>query len=156
AEINAAQAQAAAASSELAAYQQGVAVANLRAQNAQQAVTDYSNSSWYSMMYQASTAQIQGGDDGVPDQLNDLANQLLSGSKISGSRGTIAGATQLAGSKINRQYEIGSMQRTAAEMQAAAAQAQAEATAAQARVDAANAAVQVAQLRSTNAQQMVD
>lgn len=155
-EIQAAVLQANATKAELTAYQDGVALANLRASNAAATVTEYSSESWYQNIAQAQVSQLQGGDDGDPDKLLSLLSQLQSGQTISDSRGNVTGAQQLYASNLGRDYEIDQLNRTKAEMQSAAAQAQAEANAAQARVTAANAQVTVAQLRATGAQQMLN
>lgn len=156
AEVQAAQLQADAAALEVQVYNDGLALAQQRATDAQTNANDYAAKSWDSISYQASSAQVSGGDDGDPNALNALASQLLSGQTISGSRATIAAATQLAGARANRDYEIGALQRQAAELQSAAQQAQSEQVAASARAAAANAAVAVASLRTTAAQQTLD
>ncbi len=155
AEANAAQLQVGAAEAEVQAYARGLALAQQRVAAANTAVAAYSSSSWETIQYQASSSQVQGGDEGNPAELDGLADQLLSGSEISGSQATIGAATGLAGSMVNREYEIGAMQRTAAEMKAAAAQAEAELTAAQARQRAAEAAVTVAKLRTEGAESVL-
>jgi hypothetical protein len=155
AEISAAQLQVAAASAEAGAYKAGLDLANLRSSDATTDASAYAAASWNQIQYQAETTQVQGGDDGDPDYVNYLADQLLSGNSISDSTATVSAATQLAGSKANRDYQIGSLQRTAAEMKQAAVQAQAELTAANARVTAAQADVTVAQLRASGAQAMI-
>jgi hypothetical protein len=154
-EVQAAALQANATKAELTAYQDGVALANLRASNAAATVTAYSSESWYQNIAQAQVSQLQGGDDGDPNLLLSLLSQLQSGQTISDSRGNVTGAQQLYASNLGRDYEIDQLNKTKAEMQSAAVQAQAEANAAQARVAAANAQVTVAQLRVTGAQQML-
>jgi hypothetical protein len=156
AEVNAAQLQADAANAEVGTYQAGLDLANTRTANAQADVAAYTAMSWDQIQYQAESAQVQGGDDGDPNYLNYLADQLLSGSSIEESRGTAAAAAQLAGAKRNRDYEIGSLQRTVGDMQAAAVQAQAALNAAKASATAAQAQVTVAQLRSSGAQTMLN
>jgi Tc toxin complex TcA C-terminal TcB-binding domain len=150
--INAAKLQLTAAQAEADAYQQGLALANLRATDAAQNAADYQNLDSQAILYQAESSQVSGGDDGDPDYLNSLADQFSSGQTISGDRGDIAAAVQLVSSRLSLQYEVGSMQRTAAEMQAAAAQAQAEVTAANARVAAAGGQLAIAQLQAGEAQ----
>jgi hypothetical protein len=155
AEVQAAQLQAAAAAAETQAYQDGLTLAKTRATNARADASDYASKSWGSIAYAASAQQIAGGDDGNPDQLNALASQLLSGHSISGDKADIGPATQLAGARLNREYEIDSLNRQAADLDAAAVQAQSELTAAKARAAAANAGVTVAQLRASSAQQLL-
>ena len=150
--INAAELQLVAAQAEAGAYQQGLALANLRASDAAQNAADYQNLDSQAILYQAESSQVSGGDDGDPDYLNSLADQFSSGQTISGDRGDIAAAVQLVSSRLSLQYEVGSMQRTAAEMQVAAAQAQAELTAANARVAAAGGQLALAQLQAAEAQ----
>jgi hypothetical protein len=155
AEVQVASLQAAAAATEVQAYQDGLDLANQRASDARANANEYAAKSWGAIAYQASSQQVSGGDDGDPGQLNAYASQLLGGFGISGSRATIAAATQLAGARLNREYEIDSMNRQAAELDTAAVQAQSEVNAAKARAAAANAAVGVAQLRALAAQQLV-
>ena len=156
AEVNAATLQATAAQAEANAYQAGLALAGQRASDASANAADYQNLHSQSMIYAASSSEVSGGDDGDPDYLNALADQLQSGNSISGDRGDIAAATQLVSSRLSMQYDVASMQRTAAEMQSAALQAQAEVTAAQARVTAAQAQVTLAQLHASEAQAVLD
>lgn len=155
AEIGAAQAQADAANAQVTVYQDGVNLANTRVANAQANAASYATDSWYQNLYQASASQIQGGDDGDPDYLNQLASQLMSGNTISGDQATVGAATQLAGSMYSSQYEIGAMNRTVTEMQAAAVQAQDDLVASQAAAQAAQAQVTVADVRATGAAAMV-
>lgn len=156
AEIGVAAAQAAAAHTEADAYQQGVNLAALRASDAQTARNDYQNSSWGTIQYQAESTANSGGDDGDVNQINADADALLSGHDFSDSHGTAAAASSLAAAKLNRDYELGSMQRDITEMNAAQAQAQAELDAANARAAADDVATSVATLRADNAQQMLD
>ena len=156
AEVQTAQLQANATRAEAAAYAAGAALAQKRATNANISVADYTAKSHLAISYQASSAQISGGDDGDPDRLNELADTLLGGSSIRGSRGTIAAATQLAAAKANREYEIGALKRQAEEMALARVQADREVAAANARVAVADSAVTVARLRSQAAAQLLD
>ncbi len=155
AEQSAAQAQADAANAQVTVYNDGVNLANTRVANAQANATDYANDSWYQNLYQASAAQIQGGDDGDPDYLNQLASQLMGGSSISDDQATVGAATSLAASMYSRDYEIGCLNRTVTEMQAAAQQAQDDLTAARANAAAAQAQVTAASVRVTGAQAMI-
>jgi hypothetical protein len=152
-ELNMASLQLEAAQKESEAYSQGAALAAQRADDAAQNRADYAALHGTAIQYQASSAQVSGGDDGNPAELNGLADQLLGGQAISGSRGTIAAATQLAASRLDQQYELASMDRTTAELDAAALQANAELAAANARVAVSQAGVALAALRQQEAQQ---
>jgi hypothetical protein len=156
AEVVAADLQTAATQAELQAYLDGRDLAEKRAADARLNATEYAQKSSLAISYQAASAQVSGGDDGDPNQLNRLADQLLSGHAITDSRGTVAGAAQLAGAKANRDYEIDSLRRQAAEMDLAATQAADEVRAGQARVDAANAAGDVARIRARNSHELLD
>jgi hypothetical protein len=154
AEVNAAQLQADAAAAEETAYSDGVTLAQQRAADAQANRNDYANLSAQQIVHQALAAQLSGGDDGDADQLNQLADQMTSGPySIDGSRATLSAAEQLSAARMNRDYELNSMQREADELNTAATQAQDELTAAQARTKAAQAGVAVAQARQQGAQQ---
>ncbi len=156
AEVQTARLQADASRAEAAAYAAGAALARKRAANANTSVADYTAKSHLAISYQASSAQISGGDDGDPDRLNELADTLLGGTSIRGSRGTIAAATQLAAAKANREYEIGALKRQAEEMALAGVQADREVVAANARVAVADSAVTLANLRAQAAAQLLD
>ena len=153
AEVQAAQLQAAAANATVTAYADGVQLAQQRAQDTQASATEYAQQSYFANLYQAESAQVSGGDNGDPTQLNTLADQFMAGQTISGSRGTIAAAVQLVSSRYDRQYEIDAMQRQATELALAQTQAQDEQAAAQATAAAAQANVTVAQLHASAAQQ---
>lgn len=155
AEVSAAQAQVSAAQAQQVAYQDGAALAAQRAADATANANEYATESDLAISYQASSAQISGGDDGDPNTLNQLADQLLSGQGFSGSQATVAAATQLAGAKANRQYEVDSLRRQAAELATARAQANAEAAAAAAQTAAAQAAYAVASIRAQGAAQLL-
>ncbi len=155
AEVSAAQAQVSAAQAQQVAYQDGAALAAQRAADATANANEYATKSDLAISYQASSAQISGGDDGDPNTLNQLADQLLSGQGFSGSQATVAAATQLAGAKANRQYEVDSLRRQAAELATARAQANAEAAAAAAQTAAAQAAYAVASIRAQGAAQLL-
>jgi hypothetical protein len=155
AEVSAAQAQVVAAQAQLVAYQDGAVLAAQRAADATANAGEYATESDLAISYQASSAQISGGDDGDPNTLNQLADQLLSGQGFSGSQATVAAATQLAGAKANRQYEVDSLRRQAAELATAQAQANAEAAAAGAQTAAAQAAYAVASIRAQGAAQLL-
>jgi hypothetical protein len=156
AEVQAAQLQQAAAQAEASAYAKAQALAQQRAGDAQQNANDYANDSALAIQYQAAQAQVSGGDNGDPNQLNSLADQLMSGQTLSGNRATLAAVDSLAAGRYNRDYEVAALRRQAGEMQTAAAQAQAESAAAAARVTAAAASTTVASLRAQAAQQDLD
>lgn len=131
ADATAASMQASASQAEVAAFAAAQATAKLRAQDARANVSEYTSLSWEWTLHQAQSAQLSGGDDGDADQLNNLASQMTSGPySIDGSRATLSAAEQLASSRLQRDYEIDSMQRQAAELDAATAQAGAELAAA--------------------------
>jgi receptor-binding and translocation channel-forming TcA subunit of Tc toxin len=156
AEVVAADLQTAASQAEVQAYQDGVALAQKRAADARANATEYAQKSQLAISYQAASTQVNGGDDGDPNQLNRLADQLLSGHAISDSRGTVAAVAQLAGAKANRDYEIDSLRRQAAELDLAATQAMDEVTAGRARVAAAAAAGDVARIRARSSHELLD
>jgi hypothetical protein len=153
AEVRASQLQLDAVRAEATVYAAARALAQQRAADAQLNSDQYANDTALSIQYQAASGQVSGGDDGDPDQLNSLADQLMSGKTISGSRGTIAAAGTLLAARYNRDYEVAALRRQADEMQTAAVQAQAETAAANARVLAAAANTAVAGLRAQAAQQ---
>jgi hypothetical protein len=157
AEVAAATLQVQAAAAQQQAYQAGVLLATQRAQDAHQAVTEYQRQSSLANSYQAWSAAFSGGDNGSLDELNQFADQLLSGQTVSGTRGAaIAAARQLAGAKANQQYEVDSLNRQAIEMDLARVQAIAEVAAAGAQVAAAEANVAVAQIRAQGSQAMLE
>jgi tetratricopeptide (TPR) repeat protein len=156
AEVQTAQLQANASRAEAEAYAAGRELARKRVADANASVTDYTAKSHLAISYQAASAQVSGGDDGDPNRLNELADTLLGGSSIRGSRGTIAAAAQLAAAKANREYEIGALKRQAEEMALARVQADRELAAANARVAVADSAVTVARLRAQAATQLLD
>ena len=155
AEVQAADMQTRASQAELNAYQTGVVLATVRAQDAHDNAEEYERQSDLAISYSAASSQVSGGDDGDPAELNRLADRLLSGHSIRGSRGTISAAGQLAGAKANRKYEIDALRRQAVELDLARAQARAETVAAAARADASRAAATVARIRQQNAQQLL-
>lgn len=156
AEVEAAKLQAKAAAAEAKAYSDGVALATQRAADATANANQYAAMSAQAIVHQALQAQLNGGEDGDADQLNALADQMTSGPySISDDRGTLSAAEQLSAARLNRQYEIDSMKRTATELALAQTQAQAELAAANARTAAANAGVAAAQVRSDGAKQLL-
>ena len=156
AELNAANAQVAAAAAEANAYKTAQNVAQLRAGDAAANANEYQGKSAQWVMHSALQAQLSGGDNGDASQLNQLADQMMSGSySLSGSRATLAAAESLTAARLQRDYEIDTMKRQANELQAAVVQAQAEVTAANARTAAAQASANAAGLRASQAQQLL-
>jgi hypothetical protein len=156
AEVQAATMQAAAANAEVGAYATSVAVAQKRAQNATADANEYANLSASWIVHQALSSQLNGGDDGDASQLNNLADTMMSGPySLSGSRATLAAAEQLTGARLNRQYEVDSLKRQAADMQGAVVQAQAELNAAKARAAASQAGIAVAKAHQQGAQALL-
>jgi hypothetical protein len=156
AEVQAANLQTKAALAEAKAYGDGLALANRRAADATANASEYAATSAQAIVHQALQAQLNGGEDGDASQLNALADQMTSGSySISGDRGTLSAAEQLSASRLNREYEVDSMHRTAAELAQAAVQAQSELAAANARAAASQAGAAAAQVRANGAAQML-
>lgn len=156
AEVQAAQLQANATSAEASAYSAALALAQQRATDAAANAAEYASKSALSIQLQAISSQVGGGEDGNWDEINGFADRLLAGQGVSGARSTLSASAQLAASRLNRQYEVDSLNRQATEMSLARNQAQAELAAANARIAAANAAVNVASLRAQGAQQLLD
>ncbi|MGY3317468.1 Tc toxin subunit A-related protein [Arthrobacter sp. TE12232] len=156
AELQAAQRAVAAANAEVAAYQAGQLVANLRAQDARDNANEYTAKSWDWTMHQALSQQLSGGEDGDASQLNALADRMMQGGySIEGDRGTLAAAEGLTSARQQRHYEIDTLNRQAAELDAAAVQAGKEVAASQARAVAAQAQANAAAVRVSNAQQLL-
>ena len=163
AEVDAAGAQVAAAVAELAAYSAAQTLANARAADATTNAAAYAASSDLAIQFDAVRTQIGGGDAGDFAQVNGLADQLMAGGSISwsgstsdilnNSTGAATAANQLVAARLNRQYEVDSLNRTASEMALAAEQAKQETAAASAKVTAALAAKTVARLHAEGAQQ---
>ena len=80
---------------------------------------------------------------------------LQGGYSISGDRGTLAAAESLTAARLQRDYEIDTMNRQANELQASVAQADKEVAAANARVTAAQAGAHAAAVRVNAAQQLL-
>jgi hypothetical protein len=157
AEIQAAQLQASAAAAEANAYNAALTLANQRATDAAANAAEYATTSANSIVYQALSSQVSGGSDGNWSEINGYADRILAGQSLQDiERGTLSGSLQLAGSRLDREYEVDSLNRQAIEMALARNQAQAETAAAAARVAAANAAVNVARLRAQGAQQLLN
>ena len=87
AEVAAATLQVQAAAAQKQAYQDGVLLATQRAQDAQQADEYAAPVQPGHLLRRLGLAQFSGGDDGSLDELNQLADQLLSGQSVSGTRG---------------------------------------------------------------------
>jgi hypothetical protein len=163
AEVDAAGAQVDAAVEELRAYSAAQTLADARAADATASASAYFTSSDLAIQFDAVRTQIAGGDSGDFDQVNGLANQLMAGGSISwscstsdlfkNSTGAATAANQLVAARLNRQYEVDSLNRTSAEMALAADQAKQETAAAGATVTAALAAETVARLHAEGAQQ---
>lgn len=145
-----------AAKAETDAYRAAQAVATLRASDARANVAEYTAKSWDWTMHQALSQQLSGGEDGSGSELNALADRMMQGGySIDGDRGTLAAAESLTAARQQREYEIDSMKRQAAELDAAAAQAGKEVAASQARAVATQAQANAAALRAANAQQLL-
>jgi hypothetical protein len=159
AEVDAAGAQTDVAKAELVCYQDGASLADQRALDAQKNAGEYAAVSDLAIQYQATSTVISGGDNADVNALNNEAATLLAygiGSlfeEAKGGRGELSGAYQLSASRLNRQYEVDSLQRTAVEMGLAATQAQDAVTVASAKVTAAMAAQAVARLHAVATQQ---
>lgn len=156
AERSAATQQVAAAAAEAGAYRVAQQVAQLRASDATANASEYAAKSGAWTMHQALQTQLSGGEDGDGGQLNQLADQMMSGSySLSGDRGTLAAAESLTAARLQSAYEIDTLHRQANELNAAAGQAAAEVTAADARVAAAQASANAAAVRVQASQQLL-
>jgi hypothetical protein len=165
AEAKASQMQAAAADAEVTAFADGVALAQKRAKDADDNAAEYAITSQSAIIHQALSAQLSGGDDGNSGLLNGYADAMMGIGPmadflrnhpdwhLSGSGPTLSAAEQLASSRLNREYEVDSLQRQSQEMHLAETQAKDELNAANARSQAAWAGAAAAQLRAANAQQ---
>jgi hypothetical protein len=156
AELDAANQQVAAASAEVTAYQAAQQVAQLRATDASANANEYASKSAAWVIHQALQTQLSGGEDGDGGQLNQLADQMMSGSySLSGDKGTLAAAESLTAARLQNEYQIDTMRRQATELDAAANQAGAEVTAANARVTASQASANAAAVRVQASQQLL-
>ena len=156
AELSAANQQVAAASAEVTAYQAAQQVAQLRATDATANANEYASKSAAWVVHQALQTQLSGGEDGDGGQLNQLADQMMSGSySLSGDRGTLAAAESLTAARLQNDYQIDTLRRQATELNAAANQAGAEVTAANARVTAAQASANASAMRVQASQQLL-
>ena len=153
AQISVAQTQLTAAQDQAAAYQAGLTLANTRATDAAQNASEYAALNSQAITLQAEVAQVQGGDNGDYNGLNNMAGQLLTQGSVSGDTASVAAATQLASNQLSQQYQVDTMNRTATEMQQTATQAQAQLTAANAQVTASQASLNAAQLDASGAAQ---
>ncbi|MEZ4684266.1 MAG: hypothetical protein R2932_59650 [Caldilineaceae bacterium] len=166
AEVNAARLASQAAAAEVEVYTIGASLANLRAQDAKANADQYAAMSADQIVRQALAAQLGGGDDGDANDLNNRADTLMGigptaqyirehpgNWRMEGSSATLSATEQLVAARLNRQYEVDSLNRQAGEMAVAGQQAQAELTVANARAAAAKAGVAVAQVRAQAARQ---
>jgi len=153
AQVNVAQRQAAAAQAQANAYQAGLTLAQLRATDAANDAAEYNSVNSQVILRQAMAQQVSGGDDGNANLVGAIASSLLAGQGASGDRGTLSAAGELAANRLSQQYQVDSMNRTAAEMTQAATLAQAQLTAANAQFRAALAGVTVAELEAQGAAQ---
>jgi len=153
AQVAVAQDQLAAAQAQAAAYQAGLTLAQQRASDAAANASEYQSLNSQAIVLDAEVQQNNGGDSGDWQQVTSLASQLLSQGSISADFPTLAAATGLAANQLSQQYQVDSMNRTAAEMQIAATQAQAQLTAANAQTSAAAAGAAAASLAANAAGQ---
>jgi hypothetical protein len=162
AEVDAASAQVKAAGAELDAYSAAQKLADARAADATASADAYATSSDLAIQFDAVRTQLAGGNSGDFSGVNNLADDLIAGRGIwwrtggrFGNSGTVdaTAAVELAAARLNRQYEVDSLNRTSSEMALAAQQAQQETVAAVAKVNAALAAETVARLHAEGAQQ---
>ena len=133
-----------AALAEVSAYQEGLDLANLRRQNAQQNRNDYATMSWERIWLSRSNAWYSSQNPW------ELDNRIPGDGRH--IHEVIADNTEKL-QTITRNYELAAMDRQTAEMQQAAAVAQAQLDAARARVEVAQQMEVVAQLRAQAAQQ---
>ncbi|MBC7575088.1 MAG: hypothetical protein H7244_12240 [Herminiimonas sp.] len=166
AEVNAATLAAQAASAEVEVYKLGVNLADLRAQDAKDNADAYGAMSADQIVRQALATQLGGGDNGDRNDLNNRADTLMGigptaqyirehpgNWRMEGSSATLSATEQLVAGRLNRQYEIDTMNRQTKEMEVAGLQAKAELNVANARAAAAKAGVAVAQVRADGAAQ---
>jgi hypothetical protein len=151
----AAKAQLAEAQAQAAAYQAGLNLAKQRATDAAQDASEYAAKNGQALILSAEVQQVAGGDSGDYQGLSDMANQLLAGQTQSGDDATLEGVAQLAANRLSQQYQVDSMNRTAAEMQTAVTQAQAQLAAANAQVTASSVDLGIAQLNANGATQIL-
>jgi len=156
AELNAANQQVAAAQAEATAYVAAQNVAAMRAMDAAANAAEYTAKSGQWVMHQALQTQLSGGEDGDASQLNNYADQMMSGSySLSDDRGTLAGAEALTAARLQQGYEIDTMNRQASELNASVVQAAQEVKAANARTAAAQASAYAAAVRVNQTQQLL-
>jgi hypothetical protein len=166
AEIAAALLAAQATADEVEVYEAGAALAQKRSDDAVANAAAYAGMSADQIVRQALAAQLGGGDDGDPGDLNGKADILMGigpvadylrehpgNWRLEGSAATLSAAEQLVAARLNRQYELDVMNRQSEEMALAQAQASAELKVAHARAAAATAGVAVAQVRTEAARQ---
>lgn len=153
AQVSAAQATYAQAQAQATVYQDGLTLAQTRATDAADNANEYAATNSSAIVLQAEATQNAGGDSGDWNQVTSLAAQLLAGQTISADNPTLEASADLAANQLSQDYQVDSMNRTAAEMQQAATQAQDQVTAANAQVTAAKAGVTVAQTEASGASQ---
>lgn len=166
AEVNAATLAAQAANAEVEVYSVGVTLADSRAKDAKDNADAYAAMSADQIVRQALATQLGGGDDGDRNDLNNRADTLMGigpaaqymrehpgNWRMEGSGATLSATEQLVAGRLNRQYEIDTMNRQTQEMEIAGLQAKAELNVANARAAAARAGVAVAQVRADGAAQ---
>jgi hypothetical protein len=166
------------------AYVWGAALATQKAANAKTTADDYDTKSDSWIDYEALSTQASGGDNQDYDTLTSVAEQLKDirfneawgkpykslvpkeddnrrvyyeevWTSDPASNATRSAAYQLLAARKHREYELGVLQRQAAEMTTAAMQAQFELSAAQARESAALAAAQAATARTEDAKELL-
>ncbi|MGP0028117.1 MAG: hypothetical protein ACLPKE_32900 [Streptosporangiaceae bacterium] len=155
AQVAIAQDQLSQAQAQAVVYQAGLTLAQQRATDAAANASQYQAQNSQAIVLEAEAQQNNGGDSGDWQQVTSLAAQLLAGQTISADTATLAASANLAANQLSQQYQVDSMNRTAAEMQGAATQAQAQLTAANAQVNAAAAGVGAAALDAATAAQAV-
>ncbi|MGY4765847.1 Tc toxin subunit A-related protein [Kribbella sp. CWNU-51] len=157
AELAAANRQTDAALAELDVYRTAENVARLRAANARANYADYTERSWFWTLHQALSSQLSGGENRTPDELNQLADRIMSQAYTEARSATqLAVAEGLAAARLQRDYEIHAMDRHAQELDAAADQAAYERVASQARLDATRAGANAAGVRVDAAEELLE
>jgi len=155
-QVNAAMQQLYQAKQQAQAYQAALTLAQERAVDAKQDANKYLADNSHAILLQAVGQQVAGGDDGNYDLVSDMACHILQGYGMSGfSDPTLAAAVQLAANRLSQDYQVFSLNQTAAEMQQAVVEAQDQLNAANAQVAAAQANLTVAQLEASGAAQVL-
>jgi hypothetical protein len=158
AEREAASRQLEAAQAEQLVYMVAEAAAWQRATNARANAQEYEQKSRQWTLHQALSAELSGGEHGVPALLNQLADVMMRDTYEGGyayeggaKTGTVAAAQSLTAARLQSEYEIDVLKRQADELEFAAGQAVTERQAAAARVAALQAAEQAAKVRAQSA-----